>query len=111
MATAKLPVQQDPMLDFFLPTKTKVTNTPGDMGPMNTVLAQLQGENYDGLIQAMFQQVMDNTPGLRAQYARAAGSRSSGNSQLQNALAAESRRAAAQGAGAMVNARNQNLNI
>lgn len=111
MAGEKLPTTVDPMLSFFLPQTSKETRTGGNPSLLNTVMAGLQGQDYQNLVAAAFAGAMDKNPALRAQYAHAMGARTGGNASLGNAIARESRRAANEGAAAMAGAQNQNYGI
>lgn len=109
MANEKLPTTVDPMLSFFLPQTSKETRTGGNPSILNTVMAGLQGQDYQNLVAAAFANAMDKNPALRAQYAHALGARTGSNAGLGNAIARETRRAANEGAAAMANAQNANF--
>lgn len=62
------------------------TTNPGNIVPLETVLAQLQGQDFNALLQSIFQQAGGQIPGLQAAYGNAIGARSGGNSAVQAAL-------------------------
>lgn len=66
--------------------KQTATTSPTNTAPLEGVLAQMQGVNYDQLLQSIFQQAAGNIPGFQAAYANAAGARSGSNSAMQAAL-------------------------
>jgi hypothetical protein len=59
---------------------------PGNVAPLEQVLAQLQGQDFNALLQSIFQQAGGQIPGLQAAYGNAIGARSGGNSAVQAAL-------------------------
>ena len=67
-------------------TKDKTTTSAGDTAALQSVLQQLQGQDYTQLLQGIFQQAAGNIPGLQSAYANATGARSGGNSAVQAAL-------------------------
>ena len=62
------------------------TTTPTNTAPLQNVLSQLQGIDYNAMLQAIFQQAAGQIPGLQSAYGRAVGARSSGNAPMQAAL-------------------------
>ena len=66
--------------------KQTATTSPTNTAPLEGVLAQMQGVNYDQLLQSIFQQAAGTIPGFQAAYANAVGARSGSNSAMQAAL-------------------------
>lgn len=92
MATAPIQAPADPLAGIasILQTLggTRTTTSAGDTGALQSVLAQLQGQDYTALLQGIFQQAAGQIPGLQAAYGNAVGARSGGNSAVQAALQA-----------------------
>lgn len=66
--------------------KQTATTAPTNTAPLEGVLAQMQGVNYDQLLQSIFQQAAGTIPGFQAAYSNAAGARSGRNSAMEAAL-------------------------
>ena len=62
------------------------TTTSTNTAPLQGVLRQLQGTDYNAMLQSIFQQAAGQIPGMQAAYGRAVGARSSGNAPMQAAL-------------------------
>ena len=62
------------------------TTNAGDTTALRQVLSQLQGQNYEQLLQGIFQQAAGGIPQMQAAFANATGARSGGNSAVQAAL-------------------------
>lgn len=89
MATGNLPQAADPLgaaLGQALFGGATTTTNPGNIAPLQQVLAQLQGQDFNALLQSIFQQAGGQIPGLQAAYSNAVGARSGGNSAVQAAL-------------------------
>jgi hypothetical protein len=93
MATGdRLPTNQDPlaglsqMLATLGGTKETVTKNPGDITALQQLISQLQGSNYEQLLQSVFQQAAGQIPGIQTALGNAVGARSGGNSAVQAAL-------------------------
>lgn len=89
MATGNLPQAADPLgaaLGQALFGGATTTTNPGNIAPLEQVLAQLQGQDFNALLQSIFQQAGGQIPGLQAAYGNAMGARSGGNSAVQAAL-------------------------
>ena len=89
MATGNLPQAADPLgaaLGQALFGGATTTTNPGNIAPLQQVLAQLQGQDFNALLQSVFQQAGGQIPGLQAAYGNAMGARSGGNSAVQAAL-------------------------
>jgi hypothetical protein len=84
---------------------TRATNT----APLQGVLANLQGIDYNALLQSIFQQAAGQIPGLNAAYANAVGARSSGNAPMQAALQDLLKTTALEGQKQVATQQNQNL--
>lgn len=66
--------------------KSTSTQNPGDTAALQNVIGQLQGADYNALLQSIFQQASGAIPGLQAAYGRSVGARSSNNAPVQAAL-------------------------
>jgi hypothetical protein len=66
--------------------KSTTTQNPGDIAALQNVLGQLQGADYNAILQSIFQQAGGAIPGLQAAYGRSVGARSSNNAPVQAAL-------------------------
>lgn len=89
MATGNLPQAADPLgaaLGQALFGGATTTTNPGNINPLQQVLAGLQGQDFNALLQSIFQQAGGQIPGLQAAYSNAMGARSGGNSAVQAAL-------------------------
>ena len=89
MATGNLPQAADPLgaaLGQALFGGTTTTTNPGNIAPLQQVLAGLQAQDFNALLQSVFQQAGGQIPGLQAAYGNAMGARSGGNSAVQAAL-------------------------
>lgn len=89
MATGNLPQAADPLgaaLGQALFGGATTTTNPGNIAPLQQVLAGLQGQDFNALLQSVFQQAGGQIPGLQAAYSNAMGARSGGNSAVQAAL-------------------------
>lgn len=65
---------------------TKTTSSPGDTSALQSTLGQLQGTDYQAMLQAIFNQAGGQIPGLQQALGNAMGARSGGNSAVQAAL-------------------------
>lgn len=89
MAAGDLPQTADPLgaaLGQALFGGTTQTVSPGNINPLQQVLAQLQGQDFNALLESIFQQAAGQIPGLQAAYGNSMGARSGGNSAVQAAL-------------------------
>ena len=86
-------------------TTTSATNT----APLQGVLSQLQGVDYNALLQGIFQQAAGQIPGLQSAYGRAVGARSSGNAPMQAALQELLKATTLEGQKQIATQQNQNL--
>lgn len=89
MSAENLPQAADPLgaaLGQALFGGATTTTNPGNIAPLQQVLAQLQGQDFNALLQSIFQQAGGQIPGLQAAYGNAIGARSGGNSAVQAAL-------------------------
>jgi NADH dehydrogenase/NADH:ubiquinone oxidoreductase subunit G len=66
--------------------KQTTTSNAGDVSSLDAVLRQLQGSDYQGMLQAIFQQASGQIPGLQTAFGNAMGARSGGNSAVAAAL-------------------------
>ncbi len=66
--------------------KSTTTQNPGDTAALQNVIGQLQGADYNALLQSIFQAAGGAIPGLQAAYGRSVGARSSNNAPVQAAL-------------------------
>lgn len=85
------------------------TSTPTNTAPLQNVLSQLQGVDYNAMLQGIFQQAAGQIPGLQAAYSRAVGARSSGNAPMQAALQALLQQTTLAGQQQIAAQQNQNL--
>lgn len=67
-------------------TTTSATSNAGDITALQTALSQLQGADYNAMLQSIFQQAGAQIPGMQAAYGRSVGARSYNNSAVQAAL-------------------------
>lgn len=89
MSAENLPQAADPLgaaLGQALFGGATTTTNPGNIAPLQQVLAGLQGQDFNALLQSVFQQAGGQIPGLQAAYGNAMGARSGGNSAVQAAL-------------------------
>ena len=89
MAAGDLPQTTDPLgaaLGQALFGGQTTTTNPGNIAPLQQVLAGLQAQDFNALLQSIFQQAGGQIPGLQAAYGNAMGARSGGNSAVQAAL-------------------------
>lgn len=66
--------------------KQVTTTSPGDTTALQQVLANLQGADYNAMLQSIFQQAGVQIPGLQAATGRAVGARSYNNTAAQAAM-------------------------
>ena len=66
--------------------KSTTTQNPGDIAALQNVIGQLQGADYNALLQSIFQAAGGAIPGLQSAYGRSVGARSSNNAPVQAAL-------------------------
>lgn len=85
------------------------TTTPTNTAPLQGVLRQLQGTDYNALLQSIFQQAAGQIPGMQAAYGRAVGARSSGNAPMQAALQELLKQTTLAGQQQIATQQNQNL--
>lgn len=85
------------------------TSTPTNTAPLQGVLGQLQGTDYNALLQSIFQQAAGQIPGMQAAYGRAVGARSSGNAPMQAALQELMKQTTLAGQQQIATQQNQNL--
>jgi hypothetical protein len=62
------------------------TSSTADTSALTGVLSQLQGQNYDGLLQGIFQKASGELPGLTSRLSNAVGARSGNNGAVQALL-------------------------
>jgi hypothetical protein len=74
------------LLQTFGGTKTTTSSNPGDTAALQAVLGQLQGADYNAMLQTIFQQAGGQIPGLQVALGNAIGARSGGNSSVTAAL-------------------------
>lgn len=74
------------LLQTFGGTQTTATSNPGDIAALQATLGQLQGADYNAMLQSIFQQAGGQIPGLQAGLSNAVGARSGGNSAVAAAL-------------------------
>ena len=83
--------------------------TTTNTAPLQTVLSQLQGVDYNAMLQGIFQQAAGQIPGLQSAYGRAVGARSSGNAPMQAALQALLQQTTLAGQQQVAAQQNQNM--
>lgn len=88
---------------------TKTTTNAGDTAALQSTLAQLQGQDFNALLQSIFQAAGGQIPGLQAAYGNAVGARRGGNSAIQAALNALLSQTSIAGADTVAKAQAQNL--
>lgn len=74
------------LLQTFGGTKTTSSTNSGDITALQNVLGQLQGADYNAMLQSIFQQAGGQIPGLQIALGNAIGARSGGNSAVAAAL-------------------------
>ena len=112
MSAEDLPQTADPLgaaLGQALFGGQTTTTNPGNINPLQQVLAQLQGQDFNALLQSIFQQAGGQIPGLQAAYGNAMGARSGGNSAVQAALNELLKQTTLAGQGQVANQQAQNL--
>lgn len=57
-----------------------VTINPGDISYLQQLFSELQGANYNGILEQIFQQAAGSIPGFQAAFQNSVGARSGGNS-------------------------------
>lgn len=57
-----------------------VTINPGDISYLQQLYSELQGANYNGILEQIFQQAAGSIPGFQAAFQNSVGARSGGNS-------------------------------
>ncbi len=62
------------------------TQSPADIAGLQALQQQLQGADYNALLQSVFQQAAGAIPGLQSAYGRAVGARTARNAPVQAAL-------------------------
>lgn len=85
------------------------TVTPTNTAPLQGVLSNLQGVDYNPMLQSIFQQAADQIPGMQSAYGRAVGARSSGNAPMQAALQELLKQTTLAGQQQIATQQNQNL--
>lgn len=85
------------------------TATTTNTAPLQNVLSQLQGVDYNAMLQGIFQQAAGQIPGLQSAYGRAVGARSSGNAPIQAALQSLLQQTTLEGQKQIAAQQNQNL--
>lgn len=99
------------MLELAGGQKTTQTTSPGDISYLQQLFGQLQGADYNALLQQVFQQAAGQIPGLQAAYTNAVGARSGGNSAVQAALNELLKQTSIAGADKVIGAQLQNQQI
>lgn len=66
--------------------RTTVRTRPGDTRQLEAVIAGLQGQDFEALLQSIFQQAASKIPGLQQAYANAIGARTGRNTSIEAAL-------------------------
>jgi len=84
--SANLAANISALLQTFGGTKTTTSSNPGDVEALRGVLGQLQGADYNAMLQTIFQQAGGQIPGLQVALGNAIGARSGGNSSVAAAL-------------------------
>lgn len=85
------------------------TTTTTNTEHLQNVLSQLQGVDYNAMLQGIFQQAAGQIPGLQSAYGRAVGARSSGNAPMQAVLQSLLQQTALAGQKEVATQQNQNL--
>ena len=66
--------------------QSTTSTNPGDISALQATLSQLQGADYNAMLQSIFQQASGAIPGIQTGMANAMGARSGNNSAVQAAL-------------------------
>jgi hypothetical protein len=92
-------------------TRTTQSTNAGDTAALTQLISQLQGTDYNKLLEAVFQQAAGAIPGFQAAYGNAVGARSTGNSAVQAALNKLLTQAAIQGQSQIADQQLRNAQI
>jgi hypothetical protein len=95
---------------LFGSSATQTTN-PGNTQALQQLLAQLQGADYQGTLQSVFQQAAGQIPGMQQAFGNAVGARSGSNSSVEAALSQLMQQTAIQGQAQVANQQLQNQQI
>jgi hypothetical protein len=95
---------------LFGASATQTTN-PGNTQALQQLLAQLQGADYQGTLQSVFQQAAGQIPGMQQAFGNAVGARSGSNSSVEAALSQLMQQTAIQGQAQVANQQLQNQQI
>ena len=90
---------------------TRTTTSPGDTAALRQLLGQLQGADYQGLLDSVFQQASAKVPQIQVGLANALGARSGTNSAVASALLDLQKQTSIAGLDAITKAQLQNQNI
>ena len=74
------------LMQLFGGQQTTTNSSPGDISALQSTLGQLQGADYNAMLQSIFQQAAGAIPGIQTGMANAMGARSGSNSAVQAAL-------------------------
>ncbi len=84
--TGNLVANVQALLQTLGGTKTTTSTNPGDTAALQAALSQLQGADYNAMLQSIFQQAGGQIPGIQQAMGNAIGARSGGNSAVAAAL-------------------------
>lgn len=87
------------------------TTSPGNTQALQQLLSQLQGADYQGTLQSVFQQAAGQIPGMQQAFGNAVGARSGSNSSVEAALSQLMQQTAIQGQAQVANQQLQNQQI
>jgi len=87
------------------------TTSPGNTQALQQLIAQLQGANYQGTLESVFQQAAGQIPGIQQAFGNAVGARSGSNSSVEAALSQLMQQTAIQGQAQVANQQLQNQQI
>lgn len=99
------------LLGLLLGNKTTSTSNPGDITALQQLLSQLQGANYGGLLEGIFNQAGAQIPGMQVALSNAMGARTGNNSAMAAALQQLMKQTALEGQKQVVQQQLQNQQI
>lgn len=99
------------LLGLLLGNKTTSTSNPGDITALQQLLSQLQGANYSGLLEGIFNQAGAQIPGMQVALSNAMGARTGNNSAMSAALQQLMKQTALEGQKQVVQQQLQNQQI
>lgn len=103
--------QLQSLLTLLTGSKTTSTSNPGDVTALQQLLAQLQGADYSGLLEGIFNQAGAQIPGMQVALSNSMGARTGNNSAMSAALQQLMKQTALEGQKQVVQQQLQNQQI